>query len=113
MPPHKHTSGAGDPRPPAPDVSTSIRYLTTDQAAQRFAELGELEGWSWWWVGSGTTAQLIGYHYDSETGMDLLYIDSSQQASVTRTSPSGELQIHRCSVLTSVLRDLGYSQRMR
>lgn len=92
-------------------MPSPLRYLTTDEVSQRFAELSELEGWSWWWVGSGTIAQLIGYRNDLENGMDLLYIDSTEHASLTRTSTVGELRVHRSGVLDSVLRDLGYTQR--
>ncbi|MGH3623536.1 MAG: hypothetical protein ACRDQ5_17345, partial [Sciscionella sp.] len=79
----------------------------TAHAAEIYPELEPLHGWSWWWVGEGTIAQLVGYHHHGDTAVDLLYIDSDTHATLTRAYPSGQLAVHQTGSLVAVLALLG------
>lgn len=87
-------------------ASTHAEEFGSAQAAELYPELEALAGWSWWWVGSATSAQLVGYYHHPNSAIDLLYIDSDEQAALTRVHPSGELHLHQSGRLIEVLTPL-------
>lgn len=99
----RHSAVAGVDHPPATARRTDEKEFDTAHAAELYPELAGLEGWTWWWVGGATDAQLVGYHHHATTAMDMLYIDSDEHAAITRVRPSGELYVHQSGRLVEVL----------
>jgi hypothetical protein len=108
-----HPVDAGEPRLPAftgdqsvPLASDAPRgdpeVFDTGHATALYPELAPLAGWSWSWVGTGTTAQLVGYHTIG-AAVDLLYIDNDTHATLTRTDTAGVLYLHQSGELGAVL----------
>ncbi|MGH3624892.1 MAG: hypothetical protein ACRDQ5_24395 [Sciscionella sp.] len=79
------------------------RYFGTSHAAELYPDLEPLTGWSWWWVGSGTTMQLVGYHRHDGKAVDLLYIDGDEHAALTRVAASGTLYVHKTGAVAAML----------
>ncbi|MGH3620896.1 MAG: hypothetical protein ACRDQ5_03785 [Sciscionella sp.] len=79
--------------------------LTDGHPATLYPALEALATWSWWWVGSGTTVQLVGYHRNHLSGsaVDMLYIDSDEHATLTRAAAPGQLYLHKSGPLATVL----------
>ncbi|MGH3622611.1 MAG: hypothetical protein ACRDQ5_12595, partial [Sciscionella sp.] len=101
------TARRGGELSPAQHASIHDEVFDTAHAAELYPELEPLVGWLWWWVGSGTIAQLVGYHHHSDTAVDLLYLDSDTHATLTRAYPSGQLAVHQTGSLIAVLTLLG------
>lgn len=99
MPDNEETAEQADAKRPGGDYA----WFDTGQAAQHYPELKPLTGWNWWWAGTGQAAQLIGYRYVPERGIDMMYVEADRRAAVTRANPKHELYLHEVGELSEVL----------